>query len=207
MDNNIFENGKKLPLMEDFYTIQGEGFHAGKPAYFIRIGGCDIGCSWCDSKASWNIENNELIDINEIVEKVNKLPVKAVVVTGGEPCKYNLEPLCNLLKVNNIDTYIETSGAYKLTGKWNWICLSPKRNFPPLKELLLIANELKVIIFDELDFKWAEENKKKVSKSCKLFLQPEWSRYEKNILKIVDYVKKNPEWNISLQIHKFMHIP
>ncbi|MCK4662253.1 MAG: 7-carboxy-7-deazaguanine synthase QueE, partial [Bacteroidales bacterium] len=165
------------------------------------------GCSWCDSKASWNIEHNKLIDINEIVEKVNKLPVKAVVVTGGEPCKYNLEPLCNLLKFNNIETYIETSGAYKLTGKWNWICLSPKRNSPPLKELLSIANELKVIIFDELDFKWAEENKKKVNKSCKLFLQPEWSRYEKNIFKIVDYVKINPEWNISLQIHKFMHIP
>lgn len=207
--NELFENGKKLPLMEDFYTIQGEGFHTGKPAYFIRVGGCDIGCHWCDTKMSWNPEIHALISIEEIVDKVKKLPVQSVVVTGGEPTTYNLEPLTSLLKKNNIQTFIETSGAYTLTGNWDWICFSPKRESHKKPERIFYekADELKVIIFEDADFKWAEENANQMHSNCKLYLQPEWSRYETNIAKIVEYVKNNPKWNISLQIHKFMHIP
>ena len=204
---DIFENGNKLPLMEDFYTIQGEGYHTGKPAYFIRVGGCDIGCSWCDTKSSWNPAIHKLIDINEIVNKVIKLPVQAVVVTGGEPSTYNLEPLTTLLKKHSIETFLETSGAYNYTGMWDWVCFSPKKHHKPQKVFYDKADELKIIIQDISDFEWAEYNSKLVNKNCKLYLQPEWSMYERNILNIVDYVKANPKWNISLQIHKFMHIP
>lgn len=203
----IFENGRKLPLMEDFYTIQGEGYHTGKPAYFLRVGGCDIGCQWCDTKMSWNPNIHTLISIDEIVRRVKQLPVQAVVITGGEPTTYNLEPLTSLLKQNNIQTFIETSGAYKLTGNWDWICFSPKKHNNPDKEFYQVAHELKVIIFDDSDFEWAEKNAALMHPKSKLYLQPEWSRYEHNIMKIVDYVKMNPKWNISLQIHKFMHIP
>ena len=207
--NDIFENGYKLPLMEDFYTIQGEGYHTGKPAYFIRVGGCDIGCHWCDTKMSWNPDIHKLITVDEIVNKVKKLPAQAVVVTGGEPTTYNLEILTSTLKENNIQTFIETSGAYKLTGSWDWICFSPKRESHKLPEQIFyaVAHELKVIIHEDADFEWAEYNAKLVNENCKLYLQPEWSKYEANIHKIVDYVKNNPKWNISLQIHKFMHIP
>jgi 7-carboxy-7-deazaguanine synthase len=207
--SDIFDAGRKLPLMEDFYTIQGEGYHTGKPAYFIRVGGCDIGCHWCDTKMSWNPHIHKLIAIKEIVSKVMKLPVQSVVVTGGEPTTYNLEPLTTELKANGIEAFIETSGSYKLTGEWDWICFSPKRESQkkPESEFYNVAHELKIIIFDDEDFEWAEYNANLVNGNCKLYLQPEWSRYEKNILKIVEYVKNNPKWNISLQIHKFMHIP
>ena len=206
-DNNIFENGRKLPLVEQFYTVQGEGFYMGKPAYFIRVGGCDIGCSWCDTKFSWNPDFHKLEKVDDIIRNAKKLNVDTFVVTGGEPTTYNLNYLCDKLSKNKILKHIETSGVYKLTGAWDWICLSPKKHNHPLNEIFNIANELKVIINDETDFLWAEENAKKVNKDCKLFLQPEWSKYEKNILTIVDYVKKNPKWRISLQAHKFMHIP
>jgi len=204
---DIFENGKKLPLIEDFYTVQGEGFHTGKPAYFIRIGGCDIGCSWCDSKISWKAELHKLVEVSEIVEKAASTPAKAIVVTGGEPTTYQLDFLCSEIKKQRIKTFIETSGAYKLTGDWDWICLSPKRQTPPQSEIFSIANELKVIIFEEIDFEWAEQCAAKVTKNCMLYMQPEWSRHNELTPKIVDYIKLHPEWNISIQAHKFMKIP
>ena len=201
------ENGWKLPLVEEFYTIQGEGFHTGKPAYFIRIGGCDVGCEWCDTKFSWNPALHPLVPIEDIVEKAVACPARAVVVTGGEPLMYNMEPLTTALRARGITLFLETSGAYPLTGHWDWICLSPKENMPPLEEIYEKASELKVIIRDTADFAWAEKNARRVKKNCYLYLQPEWSRYEKNIPEIVAYAKAHPEWNISLQAHKFMHIP
>jgi 7-carboxy-7-deazaguanine synthase len=199
--------GKTLPLVEEFYSIQGEGFNTGKAAYFIRIGGCDIGCSWCDSRYSWNPDLHPLVPVENIIRNVLASGADSVVVTGGEPLMWNLDYLCNSLKEKQIATFIETSGAYSLSGKWNWICLSPKKNSPPEEEILLVANELKVIIEDRTDFFWAEKYRKLVSTGCKLYLQPEWSRFETIIPEIVEYIKKNTYWNISLQVHKYMHIP
>lgn len=196
-----------LPLINDFYSVQGEGFHTGKPAYFIRIGGCDIGCEWCDTKTAWDPAVHQLTDINEIIKRAVKYPAKAIVVTGGEPLLYNLTPLCEGIKVYNVSTYLETSGTRPLSGKWDWICLSPKKNSPPAKKIYRRADELKVIICDEDDLNWAEEASINVRNSCKLFLQPEWSRFEKIIPLIIEYVKNNPVWQISLQVHKFMNIP
>lgn len=207
LDQEIYEEGKKLPLVEQFYSVQGEGFHTGKPAYFIRIGGCDIGCHWCDSKLTWNPEFHPLVDIKDIVNKVLRTPAQSIVVTGGEPSLYNLTPLCEQLKRHDIKTYLETAGTNKLTGEWDWICLSPKKQNQPLDVYYEKADELKVIIYEEADIKWAEETSKFVSSNCYLFLQPEWSQYKKMINPIVDYVKNYPKWNISLQAHKFMRIP
>ncbi|MEA3451365.1 MAG: 4Fe-4S cluster-binding domain-containing protein [Bacteroidota bacterium] len=207
MNKDIYEGGKKLPLIDEFYTLQGEGFHFGKAAYFIRIGGCDIGCSWCDTKYSWSADKDKLISIEEVVENVINTNAKTIVVTGGEPLTYNLNPLCNLLKENNLISHIETSGAYKLTGTWDWICLSPKRNLPPTEEIIPLANELKIIVLDEKDFEWAEKYADLVSPNCELFLQPEWSRHKQLTPEIVEYIKKNPKWKISIQAHKFMKIP
>ncbi len=205
----IFENdlGKRLPIIEKFYSIQGEGFNTGKVAFFIRIAGCDIACSWCDTKFSWNNHPEWLMNIDEIVDISSNYPAKAVVVTGGEPLSYNLDDLCKGFKSKNIDTYLETCGAYLLTGIWDWICLSPKKQNPPLSEIYTKANELKVIIQNTKDFIWAEENAKKVNSDCKLFLQPEWSKFGEIIDEVVEYVKANPKWNISIQAHKYMHIP
>jgi len=199
--------GYYLPLVEQFYTLQGEGFHTGKAAYFIRIGGCDIGCRWCDSKLSWSPDIHRLVPVQEIVESVISTPAKAVVVTGGEPTLYNLDPLCDELKKNGIETFIETSGAYPLTGTWDWICLSPKRNVHPVDAIYAKASELKMIIYEDEDFEWAEECAKRITNSCLKYLQPEWSRYRINIDPIVNYVKNHPEWMVSLQSHKFMKIP
>lgn len=199
--------GLALPLVEQFYTIQGEGFHAGKAAYFIRIGGCDIGCRWCDSKLSWSPGIHKMVPVEEIVDSVLATPAKSVVVTGGEPTLYNLNPLSILLQKNNIETFIETSGAYELTGKWDWVCLSPKPNHHPLPANYLKANELKVIIYNTEDFEWAEKCAEHIDNKCLKFLQPEWSRYSVNIEDIVEYAKNHPEWMISLQSHKFMKIP
>ena len=207
MSKDIYEDGKKLPLIDEFYTLQGEGHHFGKAAYFIRIGGCDIGCSWCDTKYSWTADINKLISIEEVVKNVINTKAKTIVVTGGEPLTYNLNPLSNLLKTNNLISHIETSGAYKLSGKWDWICLSPKRNSPPTDEIIPLANELKIIIIDDKDFEWAEKYAALVNSDCKLFLQPEWSRHKKLTPQIVEYIKKNPKWKISIQAHKFMKIP
>lgn len=209
MNNNKskIEEGIELPLVEQFYTLQGEGFHTGKAAYFIRIGGCDIGCRWCDSKISWSSDIHSMVSVDEILEKVLETPARSVVVTGGEPSLYNLKPLCDKLKEHNIETFIETSGAYPLTGIWDWICLSPKRNVHPDTSMYERAEELKVIIYEDEDFEWAEACAKRVSDSCYIYLQPEWSRFAINIDKIVEYVKNNPRWMISLQSHKFMKIP
>jgi organic radical activating enzyme len=197
----------QLPVVEEFFSLQGEGFQTGKAAYFIRLGGCDIGCNWCDSRFSWNPDIHPVIETKTIIDRVKKSGADSVVITGGEPLMWNLDILCNGLKKNNISTFLETSGAYPLSGKWDWICVSPKRNMPALIENCNVADELKVIIQDKSDFEWAEKYNRMVSDSCKLFLQPEWSRFDDIIAEVVDYVKKYPKWRISLQVHKYMHIP
>jgi len=202
----LINKGKMLPLMEEFYTIQGEGFHSGKAAYFIRIGGCDVGCHWCDVKESWNADLHPPTKTDTIVKNVKKY-AKTVVVTGGEPLIWNLDYITNTLQNNNIKTHIETSGAYTLSGKWDWICLSPKKTKLPLETIYQKANELKIIIVNKNDFKFAEEQASKVTGNCELFLQPEWSKREVMIPFIVDYVMKNPQWKISLQTHKYLNIP
>ncbi len=207
MDRKSGGKGQKLPLVEEFYTLQGEGYHAGKAAYFIRLGGCDIGCSWCDSRFAWKPGHHPLISSDEIIEHAIKSGTDSVVVTGGEPLMWNLDYLCKELKNNNIKTFIETSGAYPLSGDWDWICLSPKKNMPPLENICEAANELKVIIQTTEDFSWAEKYRLLVGSECRLFLQPEWSRFKLITPEIVGYIKDNPAWQISLQIHKFMHIP
>ena len=206
-DNPAFFDGKLLPLVEDFYTIQGEGFHTGKAAYFIRLGGCDIGCSWCDTKFSWNSELHPAVPVDEVVKKASSFPAKAIVITGGEPLTWNLDYLCSELKKEGLEIFLETSGAYPLSGMWNWICLSPKKHNPPLPGIYKMADELKIIVADDSDFQWAEKNRTKVTENCRLFLQPEWSKYNKIISKVTDYVMEHPSWNISLQSHKFMKIP
>ena len=199
--------GKSLPIMEEFYTIQGEGYHSGKAAYFIRIGGCDVGCHWCDVKESWDAAIHPLKSTEEVINNATNHPSKAVVVTGGEPLSYNLEFLTSELKKKGFLTFIETSGSYPLTGDWDWICLSPKKNMEPKNEILQVANELKVIIYNHSDFDFAEKFAKLVNENCKLFLQPEWSKREKMTPYIVDYVMKNPKWMVSLQTHKYLNIP
>lgn len=206
-ETSIFDNGRVLPLVEEFYTIQGEGFHSGKPAYFIRIGGCDVCCNWCDVKISWNPLIHPALETDKIIEKAKEYPAKAVVVTGGEPFIYNLEYLSSELKKAQFQTFVETSGSHEITGFWDWICLSPKKNKPPLHNNLILANELKVVIEKDLDFSWAEKFANIMSPECKLYIQPEWSVYEKIIGAVTEYVMSNPRWNISLQSHKFMHIP
>ncbi|MCD4732088.1 MAG: 7-carboxy-7-deazaguanine synthase QueE [Bacteroidales bacterium] len=193
--------------MEDFYTIQGEGFHTGKPAYFTRIGGCDVGCSWCDVKESWNASLWPLTKTDEIVKRVLNNPSKSVVVTGGEPLMYNLDYYCSELKKNGMKIFLETSGSHPLSGKWDWICLSPKKFSPPLEDIYNKADEYKVIIQSRGDFDWAEKNISRLRKDCKLFFQPEWSKRNMILQDIVDYVMENPKWQISLQSHKYMRIP
>lgn len=205
--NIVPEDGSLLPLMEEFYTIQGEGFHSGKAAYFIRLGGCDVGCHWCDVKESWDAELHPLTSVDTIVANASKYPSKTVVVTGGEPLLYNLDLLTSKLKEAGIKTFIETSGAYPLSGQWDWICLSPKKFKGPMPAIAPLAGELKVIVFNKSDFDWAEEHAKLVSDQCKLYLQPEWSKAEQMTPQIIEYVKNNPKWEVSLQTHKYMNIP
>jgi len=205
--NDIEIQGRRLPLVEEFFTLQGEGFQTGRAAYFIRIGGCDVGCSWCDSRYSWNPDLHPLIETDKIIENVLESGTDSVVVTGGEPLMWNLDYLCKGLKDHRINTFIETSGAYPLTGIWDWICLSPKKNMPPVGKICEVADELKIIIQNKNDFIWAEKYRNLVNKDCKLFLQPEWSKFQSVIPEIVEYVKKYPYWRVSLQSHKYMHIP
>jgi 7-carboxy-7-deazaguanine synthase len=202
----LISKGEMLPLMEEFYTIQGEGFHTGKAAYFIRIGGCDVGCHWCDVKESWNAKLHPPTLADTIVNNV-KNNANTVVVTGGEPLMWQLDYLTESLQTNNIKTHIETSGAYPLSGKWDWICLSPKKTKLPLQEIYTKAHELKVIVYNKNDFKFAEEQASKVSENCELYLQPEWSKRESITPLIVEFVMKNPKWKISLQTHKYLNIP
>ena len=204
---DLFSGGRKLPVVEEFYSIQGEGFHVGKPAYFLRIGGCDVGCSWCDTKFSWNPDLHPVIDVDSILENIYNCPAKAVVITGGEPLLFDLDYLCSELKQNNIEILLETSGSHPLSGKYDWICLSPKKQLPPVGNIHQLADELKVIITSKEDFKWAEENALMVPGECELYLQPEWSVYNEIIGDIAEYVKKHPRWKVSLQAHKFMRIP
>ncbi|MBA09645.1 7-carboxy-7-deazaguanine synthase QueE [Flavobacteriaceae bacterium] len=202
----LVNSGKMLPLMEEFYTIQGEGYHKGTAAYFIRIGGCDVGCHWCDVKESWSSELHPPTDIAEIVNNAVKYS-NTIVVTGGEPLTWNMGPLTEQLKLRGVQTHIETSGAYNLTGEWDWICLSPKKIKLPKEEIYKKANELKCIIYNNNDFKFAEEEASKVNGKCILYLQPEWSKREKMMPSIVDYVMANPKWKVSLQTHKYLNIP
>lgn len=193
--------------MEHFFTIQGEGFHQGRAAYFVRLGGCDVGCTWCDVKESWLAEKHPQWTIEEIVNEVVSSGAKICVITGGEPLMNNLDELTSLLRSKDIRTHIETSGAYPLSGQWNWICISPKRYKLPLEECLQAADELKVIVFHRNDFRFAEEYAARVKRSCKLYLQPEWSQEREILPLIIEYVKQNQEWEISLQIHKYMNVP
>ncbi|MBS9461801.1 7-carboxy-7-deazaguanine synthase QueE [Flagellimonas sp. 389] len=203
---DLVEKGLMLPLMEEFYTIQGEGFHKGTAAYFIRVGGCDVGCHWCDVKESWNADTHPPTQIGSIVENAAKYS-DTIVVTGGEPLTWDMGPLTSGLKNMNLKTHIETSGAYPLTGIWDWICLSPKKNKLPVDEVYSVAHELKVIIFNKHDFIFAEEQAAKVNGDCILYLQPEWSVREKMVPLIVDYVMEHPKWKVSLQTHKYLNIP
>ncbi len=196
-----------LPVMEQFYTIQGEGYHQGKAAYFIRLGGCDVGCVWCDVKESWDAAAHPHITIEDIVKAAQSAPARLAVITGGEPTLYNLNKLTTQLKAAGFQTNIETSGAHELTGHFDWVCLSPKKFKPPVGQVLKQADELKIIVFNKSDFKWAESFAAKVRKDCMLFLQPEWSKAEKMTPLIVDYIKANPQWQLSLQIHKYIHVP
>ena len=206
-DKALLKEGLKLPIMEEFYSIQGEGFNTGKPAYFIRVGGCDVGCHWCDVKESWNPNLHPLTDVDKVVNNVQQFPAKSIVITGGEPLLYNLDYLTKSLSDNDVEVFLETSGAHPLSGTWHWICLSPKKTLPPLPEVYDRADELKVIIFNKDDIKWAEEHAAKTNEKCKLYLQPEWGNKDKVMPMIIDYVMENPKWNISLQTHKIMQIP
>jgi len=206
-DDERLKQGLALPLMEDFYTLQGEGFQTGSAAYFLRIGGCDVGCSWCDVKESWNAALWPLTGTDEIVRRVLDCPAKSVVITGGEPLMYNLDYLCSQLVKNGFRLSLETSGSHPLSGTWNWICLSPKKFSPPLPEIYTQASEYKVIIQSAGDFDWAEKNTKRLNEECLLYLQPEWSVIDEMMEPIIDYVKANPKWKISLQSHKYMRIP
>tara|TARA_B100001029_G_scaffold177591_1_gene182551 strand:+ start:1835 stop:2443 length:609 start_codon:yes stop_codon:yes gene_type:complete len=198
-------NSKNLPVMETFYSIQGEGFHSGKPAYFIRLGGCDVGCGWCDVKESWDHNDHEIINIDKIVSDVES-DNGIVIVTGGEPLMWDMNVLTSKLKKNKNIIHLETSGAYDISGSWDWICLSPKRKKLPKPNIYKLADELKIIIYNKHDLKFAKEQAKKVSKKCKLFIQPEWKKFDRSKDLIIDFIKENPKWQISLQLHKFMNV-
>ena len=204
MQNSITAS---LPVMEHFHTIQGEGFYQGHSAYFIRLGGCDVGCVWCDVKDSWPIDAHPHIRILDLVQYVVDSGSKIAVITGGEPLMHSLDALTLALKEKGIQTNIETSGAHPLSGHWDWICLSPKKFKAALPECIKAANELKVIIFHPSDFLFAEAYEQQVSKNCKLYLQPEWSKKEKSVPLIIDYIKLHPQWQLSLQVHKYINIP
>ena len=201
------KNTVTLPVMEHFYTLQGEGFHQGKAAYFIRLGGCDVGCVWCDVKDSWDASKHPMFDIETLKQHVKETPSEIVVITGGEPLMHNLDALTTALQSEGLKTNIETSGAHSLSGHWDWICLSPKKFKAPLPGILPFANELKVVIFNKTDFAWAEEYAAKVSPECKLFLQPEWDKAATVTPLIIEYIKANPKWELSLQIHKYINVP
>lgn len=196
-----------LPVMEHFYTLQGEGYHQGKAAYFIRLGGCDVGCVWCDVKESWDAEKHPLLKIEDLLFNIEQTRAKLVVVTGGEPLMHNLDVLTAALQAKGFETNIETSGAHPLSGSWNWICLSPKKFKAPLPEILPLANELKVVVFNKSDLEWAEQYAALVSPGCRLYLQPEWDKASVVTPLVIDYIKQHPQWELSLQIHKYIHVP
>jgi 7-carboxy-7-deazaguanine synthase len=196
-----------LPLMEDFYTIQGEGFYQGSAAYFIRLGGCDVGCVWCDVKESWDANAHPSVHVDTMMERAKTSGTEIVVVTGGEPAMHDLAALTQTLKANGLRTHIETSGVYPLTGEWDWVCFSPKKFKEPHPSVFHQADELKVIVYNKSDFAWAAEFAAVVRPDCQLYLQPEWSKEKEMLPLIIDYVKANPQWQVSLQVHKYMNIP
>ena len=201
----LVAQGQMLPLMEAFYTIQGEGYHKGTAAYFIRVGGCDVGCHWCDLKESWDAEKHPPTAIEKIIKDAS--PYKTIVVTGGEPLTWDMGPVTAGLKGAGLQTHIETSGAYELSGEWDWICLSPKKNKLPLAPIYKVADELKMIVYNKHDLEFAQQEATKVGPNCELYLQPEWSVRDKVVPMIVDFVMANPEWKVSLQTHKYLNIP
>lgn len=205
--NDLSNNGFRLPIMEEFYTLQGEGYHSGKAAVFIRLGGCDVGCHWCDVKESWDASQHPDKSIEEIANTAINYPARFAVITGGEPVMYQLSPLTQALIDKDFKLALETSGAYPLSGVWHWICLSPKKMKPPLNEYYGKANELKIIIYNKSDFSWAEKHAEKVNDDCKLYLQLEWSKREEMAPLLIEYVKNNPKWQISIQSHKYLAIP
>lgn len=196
-----------LPVMEAFYTIQGEGFHQGRAAYFIRLGGCDVGCVWCDVKESWDAARHPLQTIEEIVTAARSFPGRLAVITGGEPLLHNLDNLTKALHAAGFETNMETSGSSPLSGEWDWICLSPKKFKAPVPAIIPLAHELKVVIFNKHDFAWAETYAAQVNKDCKLYLQPEWDKAAEMTPLIIDYIKAHPQWELSLQVHKYIHVP
>ena len=196
-----------LPVMEHFYTLQGEGFHQGKAAYFIRLGGCDVGCVWCDVKDSWIAEKHPKYEVRSLKSEIIKTPAQIVVITGGEPLMHDLDELTNELRSAGFKTHIETSGVYPLSGLWDWICLSPKKFKAPLAEIIPLANELKIIVFNKSDLDWAEKYAALIPSTCKLYLQPEWEKAPEMTPLIIEYIKANPKWELSLQIHKYINVP
>lgn len=193
--------------MEIFYSIQGEGYHSGKPAIFVRLGGCDVGCVWCDVKESWNEEDHPFLTLDEILAEIEQYPCKTIIITGGEPLMYDMSELTNALKNKEYQVHLETSGAYPMTGTWDWVCFSPKKFKTPHPSVFHQAHELKAIVFNKSDFKFAEEHAQNVEAHCKLYLQPEWGKADAMMEGIIEYAKTNPLWNISLQTHKYLNIP
>ena len=193
--------------MEMFYSLQGEGFHQGRAAFFIRLAGCDVGCVWCDVKESWDASKHPTLNIEEIVAAAKAHPGRLAIVTGGEPLLYNLDPLTTALKAAGFETNIETSGSSPMSGHWDWVCLSPKKFKAPLVENISLASELKVVVFNKHDFDWAETYAKQVSPSCKLYLQPEWDKAAQITPLVIDYIKANPQWELSAQLHKYIQVP
>jgi 7-carboxy-7-deazaguanine synthase len=196
-----------LPVMEHFYTLQGEGFHQGKAAYFVRLGGCDVGCVWCDVKDSWDAEKHPLFTVEDLIRVIKQTPAEIVVITGGEPFLHNLSALTEALQKSGLKTHVETSGSSPLSGTWDWITLSPKKFKAPLDDVVPFANELKVVVFNKSDFIWAEKYEALVSSACKLYLQPEWSKAAAVTPMIIDFIKARPHWQLSLQIHKYINVP
>lgn len=196
-----------LPVMESFYTLQGEGAHQGRAAYFIRLGGCDVGCVWCDVKESWDAEKHPRRSVPDLVAEASASPGRLAIITGGEPLMHDCTELTRQLQQAGFATHVETSGAWPLSGDWDWVTLSPKKFKPPLPELPSRADELKVVIFNKSDFAWAEQWAAQVSKGCRLYLQPEWSKSAAVTPLIIDYIKDHPEWGFSLQLHKYIHVP
>ena len=196
-----------LPVMEHFYTLQGEGYYQGQAAYFIRLGGCDVGCVWCDVKDSWDADKHPIHKIEDLISEVKRTPARIVVVTGGEPLMHDLTELTRQLHEAGLRTHIETSGSSPLSGDWDWITLSPKKFKAPLTDVIPHSSELKVVVFNRTDFEWAEQFASQVTPSCKLYLQPEWSKAEVVTPLIIDYIKQHPQWQLSLQVHKYINVP
>ena len=200
-------DGSVLPVVEHFFSVQGEGHHSGTPVMFVRLGGCDVGCPWCDTKESWDASWHPEWRVDDLVAELEKEAVRTVVITGGEPTTHPLRPLTDALKGAGASVHLETSGAYPLSGRFDWICLSPKRFSPPQEPYYALADELKIVVHNERDLRWAEEEAEKVRADCKLFLQPQWGRVEQSNELILSYIRRNPEWRISVQTHKYLDLP